>query len=474
VGRVRRAITVLAVVVLLAGPTALAFPSGGYFDPERVLAAIVAWVLLAVAMLVSPRPLPRSRAGRAALAGLALLTLWTGLSMAWAPQAGPAEDALQRLLLYLGGFAAAAALFWHPLARRAAEPALALGTLLVVAYGLLERLLPGIFEFERSTVAGGRLEQPLTYWNAVGALAAIGAILGVRVAGDASRPRAMRAAAAAGVVPLAIAIQLSYSRGALAAVGIGLLVLAALSFTRAQLTAIGIALVTGVPAAIAANSLDGVRALAGSASARESDGLEMLAILVVLAAIAAAAVWAAARAEWRVPALPRGARIAIVVLVVAAVGVGGVLVARDKDRPPVAGANAGRLTSLETHRFKYWKVGLEHGFADHPLNGTGAGGFGVIWLQHRDVGERVKVAHSLYVETLAELGIVGFAFLALFLGGVVVAATRARIPGAIAAFVVWAVHNALDWDWEMPALALLGLALAGLIVAEAEEAPAAA
>jgi hypothetical protein len=462
---------VLAVVVLLAGPTALAFPKGGYYAPERVLAALVAWVLLAVAVLVSPRPLPRSRAGRAALAGLALLTIWTGLSIAWAPQAAPAEDALQRLLLYLAGFAAAAALFWHPLARRAAEPALALGTLLVVAYGLLDRLLPGIFKFERSTTGGGRLELPLTYWNAMGALAAIGAILCVRLAGDADRPRAMRAAAAAGVVPLAIGVQLSYSRGAIAAVGVGLLVLAALSLTRAQLTAIAVALVTGVPAAIAANSLDGIRALAGTTSARESDGLEMLAILLVFAAVAAAAVWLAARAEWRAPALPRAAKIAIVVLVIGAAGVGGVLAARDTGRPPAAGANAGRLTSFETHRFKYWEVGLEHGFADHPLNGTGAGGFGVIWLQYRDIGERVVYAHSLYVETLAELGIIGFAFLLLFLGGVAVAATRARLPGATAALVVWAIHNALDWDWEGPALTLVGLALAGLVVAASEEAP---
>jgi hypothetical protein len=468
---VRRAITVLSVVVLLAGPTALAFGKGGYFDPERLLAAIVAWALLAVAALVSPRPFPRSRSGRVALAGLMLLTVWTGLSLAWAPQAAPALEALQRLLLYAAGFAAAVALLRSPLARRAAEPALALGTLLVIAYGLLDRLLPGVFHLARSPVAGGRLEQPLTYWNAMGALAAIGAVLCVRIAGDPERPRAMRAVAAAGVVPLAVGVQLSYSRGALLALGIGLLVLAMLSLTRAQLTAIGVALVSGIPAAIAANSLDGVRALAGSAAARESDGLKMLAILAALCVLAACAVWFTARGEWHAPPLPGWVKVAMVVVVIAVAGLGVALAARDKGHPPLAGANASRLGSLETHRFKYWKVGLEHGFAPHPIEGVGAGGFGVIWLQYRDVSERVKVAHSLYVGTLAELGIVGFAFLALFLGGVGTAAARARIPGATAAFVVWATHSALDWDWEMPALTLVGLALAGLIVASAEEAP---
>ena len=148
----RRAITVLALVVLLAGPTALAFGRGGYFDPERLLAAIVAWALLAAAALLSPQPLPRSRAGRAALAGLVLLTIWTGLSELWAPEAAPAEDALQRALLYVAGFAAAAALLRDPRARRAAEPALALGTLLVIGYGLLDRLLMNL---------GSRLVQDL-------------------------------------------------------------------------------------------------------------------------------------------------------------------------------------------------------------------------------------------------------------------------------------------------------------------------
>jgi disulfide bond formation protein DsbB len=189
---VRRAITVLAVVVLLAGPTALAFSEGGYFDPARLIAGIVTWVLLGVAALVSPQPLPRGRGGRLALGGLVLLTVWSGASIAWAPLSAPATDALQRLLLYVAALGAAAALLRQPAARRAVEPALALGTLVVIGYGLSERLLPGLVTLKRSNGALGRLEQPLTYWNATGALAAVGALLCVRVAGDPDRSRWMR------------------------------------------------------------------------------------------------------------------------------------------------------------------------------------------------------------------------------------------------------------------------------------------
>ena len=48
------------------------------------------------------------------------------------------------------------------------EPALAAGTVVVIGYGLSARLLPGLLHFARSVSAQGRLEQPLTYWNAMG------------------------------------------------------------------------------------------------------------------------------------------------------------------------------------------------------------------------------------------------------------------------------------------------------------------
>jgi O-antigen ligase len=223
-----------------------------------------------------------------------------------------------------------------------------------------------------------------------------------------------------------------------------------------------------------------VRALEGSASARESDGLAMLAIMVALCGLAAGAVWIAARAESSgrlsplAIALPRSMRIAIAVSVLAAGAAVVAVAAQDRGHSALGGASAQRLQSLESNRYEYWKVALENGFAPDPLKGTGAGGFAVIWLEHRDVDERAKVAHSLYIETLAELGAVGFLCLAVFLAGVVLAARRAwqvdaaRAAGPAAALVVALAHSALDWDWEMPALTLVMLALAGLLVAISE------
>src|SRR3954469_5186623 len=82
---------------LLGGPTVVAFFSGGYYTEPRVIAAIVAWGLVLALALTGPAPLPRSRAGILAVAGLALLAAWSALSITWAPLAGPAVEDVQRL-----------------------------------------------------------------------------------------------------------------------------------------------------------------------------------------------------------------------------------------------------------------------------------------------------------------------------------------------------------------------------------------
>ena len=172
--------------------------------------------------LHGPAAAPGVRAGAGRARGPGGAHAWTALSLLWTPVAGATVDDLQRLLLYLGYAAGGAALFAQPWMVRALEPALAAGALLVTGYGLSERLLPDLVDLDASVTAGGRLEQPLTYWNATGALAAIGLVLCVRMAGDPRRRRgAARAAAAAGAVPLATGVYLSFSRGALAALAVG-------------------------------------------------------------------------------------------------------------------------------------------------------------------------------------------------------------------------------------------------------------
>src|SRR5215213_10161951 len=106
----RRAVVLAGTVLLLVGPTVLAFYAGGYFDGPRVVAAGIAWALVLVLALAGPLPLPAGRAGRVALAGLAGLAAWSAISYAWAPLISPVIDSVQRLLLYLAAMLIAVAL----------------------------------------------------------------------------------------------------------------------------------------------------------------------------------------------------------------------------------------------------------------------------------------------------------------------------------------------------------------------------
>jgi hypothetical protein len=83
--------------------------------------------------------------------------------------------------------------------------------------------------------SGGRLSYPLTYWNAFGALAAVGVALAAGMGSDPRAPVAVRALCGAAVVPLADAVYLSLSRGTWLALIVGAVVLLALGARRGSL-----------------------------------------------------------------------------------------------------------------------------------------------------------------------------------------------------------------------------------------------
>jgi O-antigen ligase len=204
------------------------------------------------------------------------------------------------------------------------------------------------------------------------------------------------------------------------------------------------------------------------AGARESEGLVLLAGLALLAA---AGGWAAARLPVGSDGAPRRVRLGAVAAVAV---VGLALVAGSaavETGTPDDGATAARLGSTDSNRYAYWRVAVD-GFAGAPLRGHGAGAFGVLWLRDRTVPEVVRDAHSIWLETAAELGLVGLLLLAAFAGGIawsaVLARRRdaARLAGPAAALAVWAAHSAIDWDWELPGgPTLTAIVLAGLVLA---------
>ena len=359
--------------VLLAGPAALAFFTGGYFDEPRAWAGLVAWLLVAVAAVFGRDVLPRGRAAWLALGGLAGFAAWTLASITWAPIAGSAYHAGQIVMLYLGVLLAAAMLLRERRWQRAVEPALAAGALIVIGYGISERLRPGVLHFSRSITAQGRLEQPLTYWNAMGELAALGFVLCARVAGDVTRDVRLRVSAAAASAPLGMGLYLSVSRGALFACLAGLIALIVLAPRRAQLEALVVALAAGGLAAAASAPFHGVTRLQATLSTRERQGAVVFALLVAIMAAAGVAQWVLSRRAADVPLrLPRAAPWLAAALVCA--GLGAAIVVGAKERSGTAlGAGASRLTSVQSSRYAYWRVAWR-AFEHEPIRGVGAGG----------------------------------------------------------------------------------------------------
>ena len=117
------------------------------------------------------------------------------------------------------------------------------------------------------------------------------------------------------------------------------------------------------------------------------------------------------------------------------------------------------LSLIGANRPHYWRVAWIE-YKSHPVLGSGAGTFSDYWLHYRRGTDFARDAHSLYLETLAELGLVGLALVGMALAAPLTALRRrpnlavAAVAGTYVAFVV---HAAVDWDWELPAITLTGV-----------------
>jgi len=127
---------------------------------------------------------------------------------------------------------------------------------------------------------------------------------------------------------------------------------------------------------------------------------------------------------------------------------------------PESNLNVRIFKLSSTYRVEQWRAAWQD-FEAHPWSGSGAGSFEAYWLQHRTVRQKVRDAHSLYVEVLAELGWPGLLLLCFALGTPLAAALRARASPlaapAFGAYVAYLLHAGVDWDWELPVVTLAAL-----------------
>jgi hypothetical protein len=401
--------------------------------------------------------------------------VWTALSLLWTKSAESSFAELARVI----GFAGVLAFVWLGVTRetwRAAAAGLGAAALSVALAAVLSRLAPDLFGDSVGVSVEGRLAYPLGYWNAVGVWGAAACGLGLGWSLGARHPHTRALALA--LVPVAgVAVYLSYSRGGVLATVLGVAVVIGLARDRRRAVLHALAAAAGCGLAIAA-----VRASPEIADATGGGGGGLVAGVLVLCGAGCAAL--AARGLRSAPGGPPGRRallvaagtlVAAVVIAAAVIGPRAVSGADEAltvgDYPATSGDPAARLVSGSDARPRIWGEALEAAWAE-PLTGIGPGTFDLWWSE--EVGQPVlRDAHSVFLEALAELGVVGLVatialFAALGLGavGAAVGAERstdaAVVAGLVAAFAAFAAGATIDWLWEVPAVGLLALAAAAV------------
>ncbi len=448
---------------------------GAYGVVGRSEAFVLLWWTLALGL--ASALLPRARATRmitASLLGWMVLAGWIGLSLVWTESRERTFIELARVLGFAGVVFAMGAGFkgdeW-----RLGVVAVTSAAVGVCALALFSRLAPGLFDNPLGSSNVRRLAWPLNYWNALGCWAAMTAALTLAWSADA-RTWPVRGAALAGTCLAGSVVYLTYARSATAAGVLGVVAVVALSRHRWLAGAHALVAVAGTGAVILAirSAPEIARGTGGAAGGR----VGLVAGVVFLACPLVVLLTRRAGFEtWRMT--PRQLRAALIVTGVlaltAGVSLGPVAVSRawtsfHRPTPSLTGDPVQRFTTLGGTRNALWAAALDT-FDGHPLGGTGAGTYEFTWNRDPRRAYFVRDAHSLYLESLSELGLPGTLLLLAALGSLLAAAIRTAVrdpdatgaaAGAAGALLVYCVCAGVDWMWESTAVTAVALALGGL------------
>lgn len=473
----------------------LALRGGGYDAIVRSEVGLAAcWIVLVGALAgLLPRTPLRGLAWTC-VGLLAAFALWTGLAAGWSSSAERTVTELARTAAYLGFFLLALCVV-RTRTVRSLLGGVAVAFAAVSVLAVLSRLYPGRFPSNQVAVffpaQTSRLSYPLNYWNGTGNFLAIGVPLLLLLA-TGSRTLAGQALGAAAVPVAVLGVVLTASRGAVLTSIVGIVLFFILAPNRLPKFVTGLVVAGGSLVLITGLLHRHALRNALSTPAAVSQRHQLVWLLIVVCALVAAAQVAIAlatryaqRRGWlnfpRGPVSAVAAGALVVVLVVAiVVGAPGKLshqwdTFKSSDATAVVSGNVyARLGNIGgSHRYQYWQAAVK-AWKTKPVTGIGPGTFEFYWAQHGSIYEFVRNAHSLYLETLAELGVVGFLFitglLLVVLGAGAWRALRAPavarvgLAAATASFAAVMAAAAYDWMWQFAVVALVALLLAAGIL----------
>jgi O-antigen ligase len=484
----------------LAGATVLylGIDGGGYDIVIRSQVGSIVWWVVLIGAAWGLLPVARlSRAGWWALALLGAFVVWTALASTWSESS---ERSLQDLSLVAGylGVLLLGTTVHRDRARAVRHTVGAVGSAVVAValLALISRLRPDLFPAAHQTSAflrgdAGRLSWPLNYWNALAALLALGLPLLFAIATSA-RTLAVQAAAAAGVPVLALCGYLTFSRGGAIAGAVAVTVFIALAPERIPKLVTALATSAGSAVLVIGSIHRSAIEHGLTNGAARHEGATLL-VAVVLVCVAVAAIQVGIGLAVRRGTLPRvlalpvhrarlllgvGAVVCVVAALLAGVPTSLSHAWRDFKHPAAVlrQDSIARFGSASGNgRYDYWRVAVDATTGHRLLTGNGPGTFQLVWLPRAPYESYVENAHSLYVETLSDVGIIGLALLVGFLVVVLASAVRmvvrsrrearAEAAGLTAALAAFCVSATFDWIWQVPVLPAAFLLLAAAALA---------
>ncbi|MFL5958791.1 MAG: O-antigen ligase family protein [Gaiellaceae bacterium] len=463
----------------------LSYANGGFDTTTKAYAGISAWWLLGTGAAIGIAG-ARARVDRLALAALGLFAafaIWTLLSMSWAPDGGRSFEQFDQVSFYVAVLALAIVLArLVPASTIVGGVALAISGIGLVS--LVSRFFPSSFGVQPSiivTAINSRLSFPLGYWNGLGIETALAYPLLLSIM--ASRRSRLASGLAALPLPILGAVMyLTSSRGAFVAAALAVAVYLLLAPNRwPALAAAALAGCGGVVAVATLVHKNQLLAGAMTDPVAVHQG-HQAALVIGIACLVSALAWlglAEARRRVSTPPRPAGWAVSglIVLGTVLAIALSHPIAKFDAFRSNSFAAGGSDTSYVTSHllsstgsgRWQFWGAASRE-FQARPLNGGGAGSWEFWWLQHNTLaGFFTQYAHSLYLESLAELGIVG---LLLIGGAVIVAAVGAvrsalalrsgEVAAAAAAGIAFFAAAAYDWVWQLAGIVAVGVGLLGV------------
>jgi hypothetical protein len=446
---------------------AVAFSTGEDAQAHQKLALIAAAAIpIGIAFKALPRALP-VRGAWPFFAGVGLLLGLSCIALAWTSSAERTMTEVARLAGFVSVALIGSLLISRPRWKEAAMGTIA-GATSVCVLSLASRVFPDLISVGPLDLGGSRLAYPFGYWNALAAWCAIVAVMLLALSAAGSR-RGAGAAALAAMPLVGTCLYLTYSRGAFLAVAGGVAAVFLLTANRRRVAAHALVALIATAAAVAVIE-------ANDEIATGSGGSGGLLVAMTLAAACAGCWWGSrsirlerlgGRGARSIAAGSARAGAALAVLIVVLVPLAYSLAGSEPVASSATTDATSRLLTLDGNRPAYW-AGAVDAFAEQPLRGLGPGTFEFWWATNGDEPELVRDAHSVYVEQLAELGILGLTGAALVAGGLLWLAlapvrTGDRSPLAIAlpaGSVALVGYLAIDWIWESNAVMVLGIACA--------------